>query len=492
MNILEDAIIYATRLHEGKMRKVDQTPYILHPLEVAQIISTLTNDLEVIAAGVLHDVVEDTDGTLDEIEERFGERVAALVKSETENKYPGQNSADTWKRRKEESLVGLKKSTDPGVKMLWLGDKLSNIRSLAGNYSAHGEDVWQNFNQKDPLMHRWYYKTIAEYIEYELNRTGAYKEFIKHLNFLWPGTYDSDKTRYKKYKEVSMEGCRLIGQGEKGDVYRYDDELIIKVYKENNTYKDVEREIALCRKAFVMGLPTPISFGIVAVGNRYGAMFELVDSYAVSRYIASDSEKVGKFAKLMSDMAKKLHDTEADDDSFPEASNLVKKWVNEGLGIVDEPLAKKIIALIDALPETKHLVHGDFHTGNVIIQNDEPLIIDLDHLSTGHPIVDLSGIYLSYVAMGDYSAEESRRFMGFPYEVSLKFFECFMHEYFGTEDESVLEPITRKMELISCVRMLRKLYRKQNRTEADEAKIKEYIERIRELLDVVDDFLIER
>ena len=115
MDKLEEAIIYATLLHQGKLRKISGNPYILHPLEVAQILSTITNDTDIITAGVLHDVVEDTDGTLPEIRRRFGDRVAELVDSETENKYPGQNSSDTWKRRKEDSLRELKQSKDPGA-----------------------------------------------------------------------------------------------------------------------------------------------------------------------------------------------------------------------------------------------------------------------------------------------------------------------------------------------------------------------------------------
>ncbi len=120
MNMLEEAIIYATVLHQGKVRKFNGIPYILHPMEVAQILSTMTDDAEIITAGILHDVVEDTDGTLEEIEKRFGKRVALLVSSESEPKYPDEDPAATWKRRKEESLLVLKNSTDIGVKMLWL------------------------------------------------------------------------------------------------------------------------------------------------------------------------------------------------------------------------------------------------------------------------------------------------------------------------------------------------------------------------------------
>ena len=134
MNLLEEAIIYSTVMYQGKVRKLGGSPFILHPLEVAQILSTMTDDMEVIAAGVLHDIIEDTDGTLPEIRKRFGDRVAMLVDSETENDYPDEDRTATWKKRKDESLENLRRSTDIGVKMLWLADKLSNMRSLAGSY----------------------------------------------------------------------------------------------------------------------------------------------------------------------------------------------------------------------------------------------------------------------------------------------------------------------------------------------------------------------
>ena len=203
MKKLEEAIIYATIMHQGKTRKLGDSPYILHPLEVAQILSTLTDDEDVITAGILHDIVEDTDGTLPEIEKRFGERVARLVSSETEFKYPDKDPKDTWQKRKEDSILMLKNSQDTGVKMLWLADKLANIRSLAGSYSAIGDKIWDTLNQKDPERQHWYYKSIGEILELSLNKTGAFKEFIKQVNSIWPGTFDSEKARYKKYREVS-------------------------------------------------------------------------------------------------------------------------------------------------------------------------------------------------------------------------------------------------------------------------------------------------
>ena len=318
MNLLEEAIVYSTIMYQGKVRKIKNTPFILHPLEVAQILSTMTDDFEIIAAGVLHDVVEDTDGTLGEIRKRFGERVAMLVDSETESEFPDESKADSWFKRKEYALEKLRNSTDIGVKMLWLADKLSNLRSLARSYGEVGEKLWENLHQKDPAMQLRYYKAIAEHTEMDLNKTGVYKEYIDRINYIWPGTFDSSKAKYKKYREVSVDHCERIGKGAKSDVYRYDDELIIKVYNSKNTYKDVEQEIGMTRTAFVMGLPTAISFGIVAVGSRYGAMFELIDAKTISELIAKNPEHIEYYAGVMADLALQIHGTEQEDEAlFP-------------------------------------------------------------------------------------------------------------------------------------------------------------------------------
>ncbi len=128
MNLFDEAIRYAVEKHAGMMRKRDSAPYILHPLEVAVIAGSMSSDEEVLAAAVLHDTVEDSDATLEEIARLFSPRTAALVASETENKYPGLPKSETWRKRKEESLAELARAEDPAVKIIWLGDKLSNMR----------------------------------------------------------------------------------------------------------------------------------------------------------------------------------------------------------------------------------------------------------------------------------------------------------------------------------------------------------------------------
>ena len=487
MNKLEESIIYATIMYQGKIRKFRNNPFILHPLEVAQILSTMSDDQELITAGILHDVVDETDGTLAEIEKRFGERVAFLVASVSESEFPGEEPSTTWKNRKVESLKILKNSNDAGVQMLWLADKLSNIRSIAGIYSETGEAVWQKLHQRDPAMQRWYYQSVAEYVELSLNKTGAFKELIKHINFIWPGTFDSDKARYRKYREVSIDGCKLLGRGAKGEVYRYDDELVIKVYNQNNTYRDVEREIALSRMAFILGIPTAISFGIVSVGNRYGAMYELVDSETISRFIARNPTQVETYAKIMAELAHTIHGISVDeDDGIPDGLERRLDYVSDGIGRVDEELAEKCVRLLKALPASNTLIHGDFHTGNVFLQKGEALLIDMDRVSMGHPILELSDLYYTYVVRGENNPASVEKFMGFSYETARAFFDFFLKHYLDTEDEARLRDVTEKASLLCYTRMIREVCKKGVPSEAGRETIRRCREKILELTERLD------
>lgn len=175
MELVERAIIFATKAHKG-MRRKNNLPYILHPVEVAAIVSSMTSDQEVIAAGALHDVVEDTEIGIQVIEKEFGKRVAGLVTSETENKRKELPADVTWKVRKEEAMEVLKNTKDINVKILFLSDKLSNLRSIYSNWGKEGPNLWKHFNQKDPVEQKWYYNSIANYTQ-ELSDTLAGREY---------------------------------------------------------------------------------------------------------------------------------------------------------------------------------------------------------------------------------------------------------------------------------------------------------------------------
>ena len=176
MELVSEAIAFAGKVHDGMRRKKSDVPYILHPMEAAVIVGTMTDDQNLIAAAALHDVVEDAEVTIMEIEEKFGKRVRELVESETEDKRADLPPEDTWHIRKEESLEVLKNTTDVGVLMVWLGDKLANMRSIYREFKVEGEAMWQKFNQKDVKEQAWYYTTIADLTK-PLSDTSAWIEY---------------------------------------------------------------------------------------------------------------------------------------------------------------------------------------------------------------------------------------------------------------------------------------------------------------------------
>ena len=176
MELVSEAIAFAVKAHDGMRRKKSEAPYILHPMEAAVIVGTMTDDQNLIAAAALHDVVEDANITIDEIEEKFGKRVRELVESETEDKRADLPPESTWRIRKEESLAVLKSTEDIGVLMVWLGDKLANMRAIYRDFKAEGVSMWQRFNQKDPDEQAWYYRSIVKLTE-RLSDTSAWLEY---------------------------------------------------------------------------------------------------------------------------------------------------------------------------------------------------------------------------------------------------------------------------------------------------------------------------
>lgn len=185
MNIIDKAIHFATDVHSGQYRKGGKEYYIFHPLEVACIASALTSDESVIAAAALHDTVEDTATSIEDIRREFGSRIAALVASETENKRHGLPKSETWETRKKETIEKLENCSDIGVLIVTLSDKLSNMRSFYRLKFSEGEKMWLHFSQKDPKWHLWYYRSIANILKCSFENTCAWAEYDRLISIVF-------------------------------------------------------------------------------------------------------------------------------------------------------------------------------------------------------------------------------------------------------------------------------------------------------------------
>lgn len=183
--LLDRAIIFAVRAHAGTERRGKGFPYIVHPMEAVEIVSTMTTDQELLAAAALHDTVEDTPVTVEQIRAEFGPRIADLVASESDTFEEGVSEEDSWHARKQAAIDRLAKASHD-AKIVALGDKLSNMRTIARDYSIKGDALWNLFHAKDRRDHEWHYRGLAESLS-ELSDTFAYKEFVQLINQVFDG-----------------------------------------------------------------------------------------------------------------------------------------------------------------------------------------------------------------------------------------------------------------------------------------------------------------
>jgi len=177
--IVGEAVAFATKAHAGQKRKGTDIPYITHPLEAAIIVATMTADPNIIAAAVLHDVMEDAKITKEELLREFNDIICDLVAGESENKRENLPASETWVLRKQETLDHLKQAELP-AKLVALGDKLSNIRAMRNDYELYGDKLWNRFNQKDSNKQGWYYRTLANILD-DLSGYDAWQEYNNHV-----------------------------------------------------------------------------------------------------------------------------------------------------------------------------------------------------------------------------------------------------------------------------------------------------------------------
>lgn len=184
-DLLDRAIIFAVKAHHNTERRGKGFPYIVHPMEAVEIVATITSDQELLAAAVLHDTIEDTNVTVEELRAEFGDRIANLVHAESDQFTEGVSEEDSWHDRKQAAIDRLA-SAPHDAKIVALGDKLSNMRAIARDYAIKGDALWQIFHVTDKTQHEWHYRGLAASLS-ELSDTFAYKEFVSLINQVFQG-----------------------------------------------------------------------------------------------------------------------------------------------------------------------------------------------------------------------------------------------------------------------------------------------------------------
>ena len=292
----------------------------------------------------------------------------------------------------------------------------------------------------------------------------------------------------KAYQRMSVEGCEFIAKGANGAVYRYNDETILKTYFAKDALPEIKQERENARRAFVLGINTAIPYGIVRVGDGYGTVTELLNATSVTKLIRKDPEDMTLAAKYYIDMLKCIHSTEVEDGEVPDMKETALAWADFVSAHIPEDQGKKLRALIEAVPKKNTLMHGDYHTNNIMVQNGEPLLIDMDTLCMGHPVFELGSMFNAFVGYSELDHQNMMDFFGYSFETAGKFWNMALKMYLGTDDEAVCQSIAEKAMIIGYTRMLRRSIRRPHEADSP-AKIARCKEMLAMLLEKTDSLI---
>ena len=289
----------------------------------------------------------------------------------------------------------------------------------------------------------------------------------------------------KAYPRMSVEGCEFIAKGANGAVYRYNDETILKTYFAKDSLPEIKQERENARRAFVLGINTAIPYGIVRVGDGYGTVTELLSATSVTKLIRKNPEDLTLAANYYIDMLKSIHRIEVEDGELPDMKETALSWALFVAPYIPKEQADKLYSLIEAVPKRNTLMHGDYHTNNIMVQNGEPILIDMDTLCMGHPVFELGSMFNALVGYSELNHQNMMDFFGFSFETAGKFWNMALKMYLGTNDEAICQSVAEKAKIIGYTRMLRRAIRRPNEAESP-AKIARCKEMLKILLAKVD------
>jgi len=296
----------------------------------------------------------------------------------------------------------------------------------------------------------------------------------------------------KAYRVVDVTGCEEIGRGANGTIYRIDQDNVVKVYNNADALDEIQHEREVARLALVLGIPTAISYDVVKVGDSYGSVFELLNAKSFSKILANEPEKLDWCVREYVDMLKTIHGTEVPEGKLPDMRDVAIDWVKFMKDYLPEGSYTKLLALVEGLPKDNHMIHGDYHTKNLELQNDEVLLIDMDTLAVGNPVFELASMFNAYSGFFEIDHEAIKAFQGFDLETAHKFWQKTLRAYLETDDEEVIKSVEDKARIVGYTRLIRRSIRRKGLEDpARKAEIDLWTKELIELLDKYDTLLFD-
>ena len=274
----------------------------------------------------------------------------------------------------------------------------------------------------------------------------------------------------KAYRQISIDGCELIGDGFYGTVYRINPETIVKVYKPKDCLDMVKREKELSRKAFILGIPTAIPYDIVKVGDKYGSVFELLNCKSLQKDI-QEGANIEELAKMCVEILKKMHSIELKPGELPNKKDQIIKMAIECKEYMDDETFSSLVTFINNIPDKNTMIHGDFHIKNLMKQENELLLIDMDTLSIGNPIFEFGAMYATYVGFSCVNKNNAQEFLEITYDQSSQIWDFIFNYYYEEKTEKEKEELLKTIKIICYLEVLfirTKFSNKNNKYEQQE------------------------
>ena len=254
----------------------------------------------------------------------------------------------------------------------------------------------------------------------------------------------------KALRRVDISNAKVIGDGFYSTVYRLDGDTIVKVFNRTSDPHQIERELKLAKQAFILGIPTALSFDIVKAGEKLGVVFEMLDCNSLKTVVSEHPEKYLEYVDKYVALLKKINTTVCDSPEIPDMKKFYQEKVDFIKDNLDERHFNKLKDIVDNIENRKTFIHGDCHFKNIMVQSDELLLIDMDTLSVGHPIFELAQLYCPYCAFEEDEPGNTKSFLGIEPEDSRALFNALLVGYFGKEDSVIFD----KIKLIAYLHMV--------------------------------------
>ena len=255
----------------------------------------------------------------------------------------------------------------------------------------------------------------------------------------------------KALRRVYVSGAEIVGEGYYSTVYRIDKDTIIKVFNRTNDENQIERELKMAKEAFMLGIPTAISFDIVKVDDKLGVRFEMLDCESLKNMVIAHPERMNEFLDKYAALLKQMNTTECFNPNIPDKKQEFLRKIEKIKGYLPEESYLKAKKMIENLPDRRTLIHGDCHFKNIMVQKDELLLIDMDTLSVGYPIFELAALYFAYKGFNEDEPDNSVKFFGISQKDAAALYDALINRYFGKDDPDIKE----KIRIVSHIQLLR-------------------------------------